>query len=377
MKPNIIIYSNYLLKPSATFIKAQAEALQNFTPYYVGSRQVSGLPLPENRTLVVNTGGVLGKAKEVLYKTSGVAPTLLEDIQKVNPVLIHAHFAHTSIRVLRLARYLGIPLVVTFHGIDATLKNEYIIRHFSVQTWPYLLQKNVLKREARKFIAVSEFIQEKLVEQSFPIDKLVQHYIGIDTEKFRPNNKVLREPIVLFVGRLVEKKGCEYLISAMQKIQEIQPAVELVIIGDGDPSFRSHLEQMAGRLLKKYRFLGFQPPKTVKMWMNKARVFSVPSITAKSGDSEGFGMVFAEAQAMGLPVVSFASGGISEAVANGKTGFLVTEGDWKALAIYILKLLQEETLWQEFSEQGKNRVNTLFDLHNQTAILEQIYESVL
>jgi len=111
----------------------------------------------------------------------------------------------------------------------------------------------------------------------------------------------------------------------------------------------------------------------VRLWMQQAKIFCVPSITAKSGDSEGFGLVFAEAQAMGLPVVSFASGGIPEAIAHGETGFLAAEQDSEKLVAYILSLLEDQELWQKFSQKGQERVRTLFNLHHQTRALESIY----
>lgn len=373
-KPAVVIYRDWLLPPSETFVLGQAEALQRFIPYYAGSRRVPGLSLPEQRNLVVNQGGLLGKTSEIPYKLWGLAPAFFKRIRKLNPVLIHAHFGPDGVRVLPLVRDLAVPLIVTFHGYDATVKDEYA-RHNSYSHWVYLRRKEVLKHEARLFIAVSEFIKEKLLEQSFPADKLVQHYIGIDSETFRPDPGVPREPIVLFVGRLVEKKGGEYLIRAMSRVQEVRPEVELVVIGDGP--LRPTLEQLAGELLCRYRFLGVQSPESVRVWMNRAQVFSVPSITAESGDSEAFGIVFAEAQAMGLPVVSFATGGVAEAVAHGKTGFLAAERDSKALAEYIIHLLKDETLWQQFSQKGQERVHTLFNLHYQTHALEDIYDSVL
>jgi glycosyltransferase involved in cell wall biosynthesis len=111
--------------------------------------------------------------------------------------------------------------------------------------------------------------------------------------------------------------------------------------------------------------------------MNKATVFSTTSVVAGSGDAEGFGMVFAEAQAMGLPVASFASGGIPEAVEHGVTGLIVPERDVDALANNILMLLSNRDLWQRFSIAGQERVKRLFDLQKQTAKLEAIYQEVI
>lgn len=373
-KPNVVLFSSLLLPPSNTFIRSQGEALQRFTPYYVGSRLVEGLSLPSERTMVANQGGFLGFAEEGLFKFSGLAPRLYQKVRRLNPALMHAHFGLHATLALPLARVLKVPMVVTFHGSDATEKDEYIQR-LSVSHRVYLRRREALKQEAHLFIAVSKFIKEKLLEQGYPSNKVVVHYIGVDIDTFQPDLSVPRESIVLFVGRLAEKKGCEYLIRAMAQVQAVMPDVELVVIGDGP--LRLSLEHLAQEVLCRYRFLGVQPPEGVRAWMNRAKVFSVPSVTAESGDSEGFGIVFAEAQAMGLPVVSFISGGIPEAVAHGETGFLAVERDWEGLARYILHLLADDDRWQQFSQTGQKRVRTIFNLHSQTRALEDIYDKVL
>lgn len=368
-QPAVLIYRNLLLQPSETFVRSQTEALQHFLPYYVGLRLVQGLLLPEDRTLVVNRGGWFGRMKEISTKLRGFAPTFVQQVKNLQPVLIHAHFGQDGAMALPLVRNLQVPLLVTFHGFDITTIDQYAERSATQRL--YFRRREALKREAKLFIAVSEFIKKKLLEQGFPPDKVVVHYIGVDTQLFQPDPAVQREPVVLFVGRLTEKKGCEYLIRAMRTVQAIMPEVELVVIGDG--RLRGSLERLAETSLNRYRFLGVQSPEMVRFWMQQAKIFCVPSITAKSGDSEGFGLVFAEAQAMGLPVVSFSSGGIPEAIAHGETGFLAAERDSEKLAAYILRLLKEPELWQKFSRQGQERVRTLFNLHDQTRALERLY----
>jgi colanic acid/amylovoran biosynthesis glycosyltransferase len=373
-RPAIAVYRDRLLPSSETFVLAQGESLRRFVPYYLGSRKVKGLPLPERRTLVVNGGGPVGKLGEAGHQLLGWAPAFARRVRKLDPVLVHAHFGPDGARALSLVRTLRVPLVVTFHGYDATIKDEYARRSFYSHR-VYIRRRETLKQEAKLFIAVSRFIRERLLEQGFPPEKVVVHHIGVDTEVFRPDPAVTREPVVLFVGRLVEKKGCEYLIKAMEQVQAARPEVELVVIGDGP--LRSDLERLAQRTLRRYRFLGTQTPADVRAWMSRAMIFSVPSITAESGDSEAFGLVFAEAQAMGLPVVSFASGGVPEAVAHSETGFLVAERDWKGLAENIMLLLKSNTLCQKFGTAGRRRVRSLFDLRTQSDALETIYARVL
>ena len=374
-KPAVIIYRDHLLPPSATFIKSQAEALNDFIPYYAGSRLIQpGLPLSKELTLVVNKGGLLGKLREVSSKLWGFAPAFVQQIKALNPALIHAHFGPDGVIALPLARDLRVPLIVTFHGFDATVKDSYA-RRSSYRYWVYLGRKDMLKHEAQLFIAVSKYIKAKLLEQGFPQNKIVVHYIGVDTEIFQPDPTVLREPIVLFVGRLVDKKGCQYLIRAMAQVQAAMPDVELVIIGDGP--LKRDLEKLSAKSLRRYRFLGAQPHHIVRSWMNRALLLGAPSVTASSGDSEGAPIVILEAQAMGLPVISSIHSGIPELVTHNETGFLVAERDWEELARYITYLLGDKTLWQQFSQRSQEQVRALFNLQKQTSALEEIYKQVL
>ena len=373
MTESIVCFSSLLLPPSETFIRSQAEGLQQFTPYYVGSRLVKGLPLPPDRTFVVNRGGLSGVAEEGLFKLLGSAPRLYRQLQRLNPDLVHAHFGLSGSLALPLARTLKVPLVVTFHGSDATIKDEHI-RRASINHWIYLRRREALKRQVRLFIAVSEFIKAKLLEQGFPSEKIVVHYIGVDTEIFQPDPAVPREPVVLFVGRLTEKKGCEYLIQAMAQVQAVMPDAELAVIGDGP--LRLQLE-LAAKSLHRYRFLGLQPPQIVRSWMNRALLLCAPSVTAATGDSEGLPTVVVEAQAMGLPVIGSVHAGIPEAVVHGETGFLAAERDCNGLAAHILHLLKDPILWQRFSLSGQERVRVNFNLRTQTQVLENLYQTVL
>jgi len=273
-----------------------------------------------------------------------------------------------------LAQALGVPLVVTHHGYDVTTEDHALARSPSLHL--YLKRRARLYEAASLVLCVSQFVHEKAVRKGAPPHKTLVHYIGVDTAGFTPDPSVTRSDTVLFVGRLVENKGCDQLLHAMRVVQQSLPGCRLVIIGDGP--LRPRLEQMARELaLHRVSFLSTQPSALVRHWMNRARVFSVPSVTADSGASEGFGMVFAEAQAMGLPVAGFATGGIPEVVAHGETGLLARERDTAALAHNIIALLSDRSMWQRFSEAGQRRARELFDIRRQTAALEDIYRAVL
>lgn len=372
-KKPIIIYRDHLLPFSETFIVSQSESLQRYTPFYFGSRRVKGLSLPAERCLVANNGGAIGKLKETIHLSLQFNPYLLKQGQKINPAFIHAHFGIDAVSVLPMAKALSIPLITTFHGVDITTKDNYAKKSF-YRHRRFLKYRETLKHEGTAFIAVSKFIEQKLKSAGFPEEKIFQHYIGINVDLFTPDRTINREPIVLFVGRLVEKKGCQYLIQAMAEVQKSRPELELLVIGEG--KLKPALEEQAKRSLKHVRFLGVQTPHQVRAWMNKAMLFSVPSIVAESGDSEAFGMVFAEAQSMGLPVVSFDSGGINEAVAHEQTGLLVSEKAYKQLADSILQLYNNQTQWKSFSEAGQRRIKQLFNIQEQSIKLEAIYATI-
>ncbi|EAW35500.1 glycosyltransferase [Lyngbya sp. PCC 8106] len=373
-KPAVILFNSLLLPPSQTFIRDPAEKLQQFNAYYVGSRRVQGLELPTERTLVINSGSFKGKIDEQIFKLSGFAPQLYRQIQRLNPVLIHAQFGLSGALMLPWIESLNIPLIVHYRGADATVKPEQS-RYISLNHWIYFNRLEALKQKTTLFLTVSKFIQKKLLENGFPPEKIRPHYHGVDINKFCPSPEIQREPIVLFVGRLTEKKGGEYLIKAMSQVQTEKPEVKLVIIGDGE--LRTKLETLAAQKLKNYQFLGTQPPETVRNWMNRSRILILPSITASQGDSEGLPNVVLEAQAMGLPVVSTYHAGIPEAIIHGETGFLTPEKDIKGLAEYSLQLLDNLELWQQFSQRGRTQVESNFNQDKQAAVLETIYQSIL
>jgi colanic acid/amylovoran biosynthesis glycosyltransferase len=371
-RPTVVIFCDHLLYLSETFIRAQAQALRYFSPVYAGSRRVTGLDLPEADIYTINGGDAVGKIREIAFKLFGMAPNLVRRLRALDPVLVHAHFGPDGLRALPLSRQLRLPLIVTFHGSDATAvdpqPNEVPFGHRR-----YLANKKVLQRGASLFLAVSDFIRGKLLKQGFPAERVVVHYIGVDTKFFSPL-RLAAEPVVLFVGRLSERKGPNYVIRAMASVQQEYPDAELVLIGDGP--VRKDLEDQAKTSLRKYRFLGAQRSETIREWLDRAAVFSAPSVRAASGGEEAFGMVFAEAQAMQKPVVAFASGGVVEAVQHGQTGFLAPERDWRKMADYLALLLRDANLRRRFGMAGRERVLRLFDLEKQTSVLEGIYSEI-
>jgi len=372
--PLVAVYRHRLIGASETYIRTQGEALSRYRSHYVGMRRdPKGLELPGERVFVLNGGGTVGRARELAYLELGVSPRLVSAVRPLRPALLHAHLGVDGAAALPLARQLGVPLVVTFHGFDATASDQ-AARERGRRYRVYLRRREALKREARLFIAVSQFTRTRLLDRGFPEKKIVLHYVGVDTELFRPDPAVAREPVVLFVGRLIEKKGVRHLIAAMREVQGRLPEAELVIAGEGE--LRRELERQARELGVRARFLGVIQPGEVRAWMNRARALCVPSVEAANGDAEGLPIVALEAMAMALPIVGSASAGIPEAVTHGTNGFLAAEGDDRGLASQLHALLTNAPLWDRMSRATLEDVRERFDLRTQTAALEELYDSV-
>ena len=359
----VLIFKESLLPPSETFILSQMEALSEYEPTLAGlERARPSLPLPHEPVLLSDHKPAISDLQAKLYRRTGTAPRFHHRARRSRPDIIHAHFASGGRAALPLARALRVPLLVTFHGADVTVRGS------RSKIYRYLGDN------ASIFICVSEFIRKHALEAGFPAAKLIVHYIGVDRNLFLPSSSKEPSAGVLFVGRLVEKKGCEYLLRAMKPVQRAHPECKLTIIGDGP--LRSSLENLANELKIACQFRGSQPTLVVREFLRTARIFCVPSVTAANGDSEGLGMVFAEAQAMGVPVVSTTNGGIPEVVLDRVTGLLRPERDSESLAEALSLLLDNDGMWQQFHHAALRHIEQHFDLASQTALLEDIYSQV-
>jgi glycosyltransferase involved in cell wall biosynthesis len=146
-----------------------------------------------------------------------------------------------------------------------------------------------------------------------------------------------------------------------------------MIIGDGP--LRAPLEALAcgSGEAASIRFLGAQPHPVVTAWMRRATLFCLPSRRAANGQEEALGLVLLEAASCGLPVVATRSGGIAEAVADGRTGLLVRPCRPDALAEAIIHLLDMPDRAHAMGQVGRQRAIAEFDLHEQTRRLEAVY----
>jgi glycosyltransferase involved in cell wall biosynthesis len=198
----------------------------------------------------------------------------------------------------------------------------------------------------------SEFMSVELTDRRLPIRKLRVVKNGVDLEIFRPASDWPADGgYILFVGRLVEQKGIEYLLRAFSYVRQKFPDVRLMIVGDGE--FKEWLERLASNLtiLRNVDFVPWVQHEDLARLYQRARIVVIPSIF------EPFGMVALEAMACKRPVVASNIGGLREIVRHGKTGFLVNPKDHLDLALWMMTLLSDNGLQSRMGAAGYQRVS--------------------
>ncbi|MGQ7310899.1 glycosyltransferase [Microbacterium arabinogalactanolyticum] len=305
-----------------------------------------------------------------MLKVFDWSPRLLRRVREIDPDIIHAHFGNDASRVRRVAKVLRKPLVVTLHGADVTASP----RRPGIRGYRNRRRLQRVFRDAALLIGVSDFIRDEAIRLGADPSKTVVHHIGIPVHERLSSGGESWD--IAFVGRLVAKKGVPDLLQAASEASRLLGRVlRLVVVGDGP--LLQELETLAAVDGITVDFMGRRSPDEVREILARSSIFAGPSRRASNGDSEGFGMVFLEAAAAGLPVLAYRHGGVVEAVEDGVTGLLADEGDVQGLAANIARVLGDESLRRRMAEAGRARVEAEFDVLSQTVELERGYDLVL
>ena len=373
MRPEVAVFRQNLFRVSEPFVTGQAEALARYRAFYVGRMRFGAAPAGAGSVALRDAGGWPAVGWQMLSRDPGPYLRLLAGRRR--PALVHAHFGIDGVYALPVARRLGVPLVTTFHGYDATLSTAALL---SSPAWAnYPLFRRQLARRGDLFLCVSSFIRERVLAMGFPAGRTVVHYTGVDVAGIGVRAPAEETRTILHVARLVDMKGTRDLIRAVALLPARHADVRLVIIGDGER--RGALEALAGGLGVggRTRFLGARPHAEALAWMRRAAMLVLPSIRTRTGRTEGLGMVLLEAAATGVPIVGSLVGGIPEAVVDGATGFLVPPGAPGALAGRMAALLDDPALRARMGDAARRFVAGRFDVRGQTARLEALYDGVV
>ncbi len=257
---------------------------------------------PESLESLVNNGGIIGNLKQSPVKLLLVPFFMLSQlintcvaIRKFKPDIIHAHWIVPQGLILVLTQLLvgKTPFILTSHGADLFALRGRLLGKL----------KSMVLNCATHITVVSQVMKQRAIALGSNANKISVMPMGVDFSKFAPKNVARKKDEILFVGRLVEKKGVAYLIHAMEKVQQQLPDVHLNIIGFG-PEEQS-LKQLVNSLNLNTRvsFLGAKKQDELIDYYQSSALFVAPFIEATNGDQEGLGLVTIEAIASGCPVL--------------------------------------------------------------------------
>lgn len=280
--------------------------------------------------------------------------------------VVLAQYGTTGVAVMEACRRLGLPLVVHFHGYDASRTD--------------VLEKNQegyrsLFQQASALIAVSRKMRERLIQLGAPPEKVVLNPCGVSLKVFEAGSPAGSGPVLLAVGRLVEKKAPHLLLLAFAQVHRQCPEARMRLVGDGP--LRHVMEELAVGLGLEgaVELLGAQPHDVVGSEMQRARAFVQHSVVAANGDSEGMPISILEAGASALPVVSTDHAGIPDAVLDGETGFVVPERDVNAMAERMLQLVRDPLLAEQMGKAARRHIAERFSQEYRLGRLWDVIES--
>jgi glycosyltransferase involved in cell wall biosynthesis len=265
--------------------------------------------------------------------------------------LVLAEFGPTGAALREICRALAIPLVVNFHGYDATVMPKLARIRAA-----YAL----LARDAAGFICGSKHFRETVVAAGIPKERITVIPCGVRTDSFavRPGRAGCR---LVAVGRLTPKKAPLATLQAFSEARRTCPNLRLDVIGDGPLKFDCADFVAQQGLSECVTLHGACDHDTVRAILGAADIFVQHSIIAPNGDTESQGISLVEAMASALPVVATDHNGFSETVLQGKTGFLVPEHDVAGMASRIVYLAQNPDIRQRLGLAGRERACTVFD----------------
>ncbi len=283
------------------------------------------------------------------------------------PGVVLAEFGPTGVRVAEACRLAGLPLVVHFHGYDASVR-AVIDEHRDAYRRTF--------RDAAAVVAVSRAMEAKLASLGAPRETLHYNPYGVDCERFKTADVLQSDPIVLSVGRFVDKKAPHLTILAFADAARMHPAAKLVMIGEGPLRTACQDLVLALGLQHAVTFTGDQPHDVVSRHMRTVRCFVQHSVEAQNGDCEGTPNAILEAGASALPVVSTRHAGIPDVVIDGETGWLVAERDVRGMGERLSTVLADAALAARVGRAARHRIEKHFSMEDRIGRLWRILEGV-
>jgi len=311
---------------------------------------------------VSNDEGALYKVKYLK-----ALPRVKKIITKFNPDIVHAHYASSYGLLGALSGFY--PFIVSVWGLDV-----FSFPHKS------FLHKTILKynlSKANKILSTSKVMAKET--KSYTDKMITVTPFGIDMEKFKPlkvDSLFHKDDIVIgTVKTLEDKYGIEYLIRAFKIVSSkyLELPLKLLIVGGG--SLESQLKSLVKELNieDKTVFTGKVPFNDVPKYQNMLSI----SVSVSVSNSESFGVAIIEASSCSIPVVVSNVGGLPEVVEDNVTGFVVPKENPKETALAIEKLILDDELRNKMGNEGRKRVERLYNWEDNVNQMIEIYKDIL
>lgn len=277
---------------------------------------------------------------------------------------VHAHFASSAAVVAMLVHDIaGVSFSFTAHA-----KDIYQQDHDDI------LLETALERAA--FVVTVTDFNVRHLAQRFPASaaKIRRIYNGVPVEKISVSSQAFTDAqLILAVGRLIEKKGFNYLIEACRYLRDRKRKFVCMIIGTGDRE--DELRGLIGRLdlSDTVQLVGPQSQGAVAEAIARSSMMVLPCVVATDGDRDALPTVLLEAMAAGRPVVSTTLEGVDEIVDSGRTGFLIPQHDSAGLAQAIDRLLTDSALRTEMGQAARRKAEKIFNLRENVAQLARLF----
>lgn len=313
------------------------------------------------------------------YDLPNLSAELLALARRGDVRVLHSHFGRTGWNYLWTARAAGLRHVVSFYGVDIS----YLPRAHRLWRWRYRLLFEAVDR----VLVEGPFMARTAEDLGCPPSKLRVQRLGVDLDAipYRPRRREPGEPLrILIAAAFREKKGIPYALEAVARLHRAGVPLAVTIIGDsspppeaGDDKARIHATIAEHGLAPIVRLLGFQPYARLLEEAARHHVYLSPSITARSGDTEGgapIGLI--EMAASGMPVVSTFHCDIPQVLSHGATGLLAQERDVEGLVAALRWLLDHPGEWPRLTAAARAHIAERFDVRTQARALAAIYEEL-
>jgi glycosyltransferase involved in cell wall biosynthesis len=275
---------------------------------------------------------------------------------------IHVHFAHIPTDLAMYASKLsGISYSFTSHANDLFERG-------------WLLRQKV--KRACFAVTISEFNRRFLQSQGVSTEKVHVIPCGVHSTEFstRPFRKMGSTVCLGSVGRMVEKKGFDDLLSACRILKDQGFDFRLELVGDG-PMLKQLMQQAVDLDLKDMvSFKGALPHTSIHSWLETLDLFILPCKKDSNGDMDGIPVVLMEAMLTGIPVISTKISGIPELIKDGETGGLADANDPYSLAEAVKRICKDELLQELIFRKAVDKVHSQFDIHKNVCQLLTLFK---